>query len=272
MPNIFIGKTYSKSVIKDIINNPSVGDAIELIGFVIRVIDFDPNSEGTKTEIETDRVGANPKDIELKPLYMEVNKDCFNDNLLVDCFDFSTGESISENQLAGRLIAIDNTSIAGTVARERPAAGERATEIEFYDNSLLYRPFDFAYLALTDMKLLLDFSDEIIISGAEINNGLPNIQPIESGTYFSFKIEGPIPGDIIGRPLSVNAFPQMLFASPCPPYWKNPVSKDVVEKVLDRNIKNFSGISSEDPYQLLFALNNKWKAFATGTDDVYRKG
>ncbi len=216
MANVYIGKKFSSAKIRDIIDNGSASLNTKLIGFAIKIVTPTILSRFNESVV-------NPAyDISLTPIYISLQLG------IEPLFSFSTGSSF---------IGLDEGELI-PIRRSRFSAGKAET-IEFYEKHLLDREFDMAFISREDMMLLSDYSDEIIISGSEINNGLPHLQPREMGTFFSFKIEGGLPVDFSDaeNPLSIDVYPQMLFASPCPPYWRNPIGLSLISALLKEQVK-----------------------------------
>lgn len=121
-------------------------------------------------------------------------------------------------------------------------------EIEFYD---VKKQYDYSYLSKEQLLLLANASEYIVISGCQINPGLPfwNEQD-EKKSFFTLKVEGDLNSlNILSQEddtstelqdqtssnevqlrkststktqvnLPNEKYPQMLYGSPCPPYWK----------------------------------------------------
>ena len=251
MANVYLGKKFSSAEIRDLIANADGQTDQKLVGFAIKADD----PAITEPDFEISKV--NPKkDITLTPIYIETN--------------FSSGNTLGENadmisfNLGDSLIGIVTGELI-QIKRSEFSVG-KAEEIEFYEEHSLEREFDMAFLSREDMMLLTDYSEEIIISGAEINNGIPHLKPRETGVYFSFKIEGGLPVNFsdADNPLSIDVYPQMLFASPCPPYWRNPINASELTRLYINNVKG----GELDRERLLFLASSvytKWVDFTIET-------
>ena len=91
--------------------------------------------------------------------------------------------------------------------------------IEFWDEK-----FDFTYFSWDEIELMALYSDQLYLSGAQIDLGTSihsNHHSNSSKQYFTFKIEGDFNKDNqVKAAKRTLPLPLVSFADPCPPYWR----------------------------------------------------
>ncbi len=155
-----------------------------------------------------------------------------------------------ENQ---RTLLTTDSAVSGTI--ELIASGESPDvnapkEVEFHQKAMKKQGyFGWAFISRDEMFLFTEYSEKILVSGAKIIAGQTGqfIDPIPkpSEPYFTLKFEADLLRAasreaeakrnemddttatetatklIPHTAVSIDQYPQVLFGSPCPPYWKN---------------------------------------------------
>lgn len=152
---------------------------------------------------------TNYHDIELKPIYLKAEE--------IPEEGLQPGESNLRVEFGTISLDGERRKLSSGVWIDALDSDEIQFFNELVDHENGAYKFDFAFISLNDIQLLIEFSEYITISGAKIDTGEPTLQsaqPPQGSTFFTFKVESEFDEN-------VEHFPQLLLACPCPPYWKH---------------------------------------------------